>query len=127
MKSKLQIVCICIGALAAGAIGPGANAIDTNSGTSQSPATAPASKATIVEIDNFNFKPRDLTINAGGTVTWINHDDVPHTATGKGKTAIFDSKMLDTDEKFSFTFKNPGSYSYYCKVHPHMTATIVVK
>jgi plastocyanin len=127
MKSKTRIVSICIGALAAGAICLGANAIHSDQGTSQLPATAPASKAITVEIDNFNFKPRELTINAGSTVTWINHDDVPHTATGKGKSPVFDSKMLDTDEQFSFTFKNPGAYTYYCKVHPHMSATIVVK
>lgn len=123
MKSKIQIVCICITAVAAGVVLRSVTAI----GSSATPSPSPATKAMTIEIDNFNFKPKELTINAGTTVTWINHDDVPHTATGKGKSPVFDSKMLDTDEQFSFTFKNPGAYSYYCKVHPHMTATIVVK
>ena len=92
------------------------------------PTTAPAVAAVAnVEIDNFAFKPKDLTVKVGETVTWVNHDDVPHTATMKGQSPEFDSKMLDSDEKFSFTFKNAGIYTYYCKVHPHMTGMIVVK
>jgi len=122
MKSKIQIVCVCISALAAGIFSLAAFAT-----ASHAPATAPVSKTITIEIDNFNFKPKELTINAGTAVTWVNHDDVPHTATAKGKPPVFDSNMLDTDDQFSFTFKNPGTYSYYCKVHPHMTATIVVK
>ena len=94
------------------------------SGATTAPTTAPA---TSVEIDNFIFKPAELTVNAGTTVTWVNKDDVPHTATAKGKSPAFDSKALDTDEKFSFTFDQPGVYSYYCKVHPHMTGKVIVK
>jgi plastocyanin len=60
-------------------------------------------------------------------VTWVNHDDVPHTATATGDSPAFDSGALDTDEKFSFTFKAPGTYPYACKVHPHMTGTVIVK
>ena len=80
-----------------------------------------------VRIDNFTFSPAKLTIAAGTKVTWINHDDVPHTATAKGKSHAFDSNPLDTDEKFTFTFTTAGTYDYYCKVHPHMTGTIIVK
>jgi plastocyanin len=87
--------------------------------------TQPAPSVT-VGIDNFNFTPKNLTVDVGTAVTWVNHDDVPHTATAKGDTPLFDSKALDTDEKFSFTFAKPGVYPYYCKVHPHMTGTITV-
>ena len=99
------------------------------SGATTAPATTgPAVTANAsVEIDNFIFKPAELTVNAGTTVTWVNKDDVPHTATAKGKSPAFDSKALDTDEKFSFTFDQPGVYSYYCKVHPHMTGKVIVK
>ena len=93
-----------------------------NSGATTAPTTA-----TAVGINNFNFEPKELTVTVGTTVTWTNHDDVPHTATGEGDAPAFDSKALDTDEKFSFTFKTPGSYPYYCKVHPHMTGLIIVK
>jgi plastocyanin len=80
-----------------------------------------------VKIDNFSFEPKELTVAAGTTVTWLNVDDVPHTATSKGDPQTFDSGALDTDDKFSFTFSKPGTYTYYCKVHPHMTGVITVK
>lgn len=81
----------------------------------------------LVSIDNFTFSPKDLIVAAGTTVTWVNHDDVPHTATGTAGPESFDSKALDTDNKYSFTFSKPGTYRYYCKVHPHMTASVVVR
>jgi len=80
-----------------------------------------------VKIDNFTFEPRELVIPVGTTVTWQNADDVPHTATGNGENPAFDSGPLDTDDKFSFTFSKPGTFAYYCKVHPHMTGVITVK
>ncbi len=94
---------------------------------SQPTAAAPAAAAVTVGIDNFAFKPANLTVAAGTTVTWINHDDVPHTATSKDEPQVFDSGALDTDEKYSFTFSKPGTYPYYCKVHTHMTGVITVK
>ena len=81
--------------------------------------------ATEVKIDNFSFGPAELKVPVGTTVTWTNRDDIPHTAVSTDKT--FKSKVLDTDEKFSFTFSKPGKYTYYCKVHPHMTGVVVVK
>jgi plastocyanin len=81
----------------------------------------------VVTIDNFTFDPPTLTVSRGAKVTWLNRDDVPHTATSSASPRAFDSKALDTDEQFSFVFTTPGSYPYFCAVHPHMTATIVVK
>jgi plastocyanin len=78
-----------------------------------------------VSIDNFSFTPMEMTIPAGTQVTWINKDDVPHTVVSVDHQ--FKSKALDTDEKFSFTFSNPGTYEYFCSVHPKMTGKIVVK
>ena len=78
-----------------------------------------------VSIDNFSFAPMEMTIPAGSQVTWINKDDVPHTVVSVNHQ--FKSKALDTDEKFSFTFPNPGTYEYFCSVHPKMTGKIVVK
>jgi plastocyanin len=77
-----------------------------------------------VEIDNFSFGP-DLTIAAGTTVTWTNHDDVPHVVASD--TKIFKSQALDTDDHFSYTFTKPGTYLYYCMIHPKMTAKVVVQ
>jgi plastocyanin len=77
-----------------------------------------------IKIDNFNFGP-DLTIAAGTTVTWTNQDDVPHVVASD--TNMFKSKALDTDDRFSYTFTKPGTYVYYCTVHPKMTAKVVVQ
>jgi plastocyanin len=78
-----------------------------------------------VKIDNFSFSPATLEIKAGTKVTWKNADDIPHTVVSNDK--IFKSKALDTDEKFSFTFDKPGTYPYFCSLHPKMTAKVVVQ
>ena len=91
------------------------------------PATQPASAKVTVSIDNFKFAPATLTVVAGTMVTWINHDDVPHTVSSRDDPQVFDSGALDTDDKFSFTFSKPGNYAYYCKVHTHMKGVVTVK
>ncbi len=89
-----------------------------------SPGDKPAGGAS-VKIDNFSFGPADMTIAAGTTITWTNHDDVPHVVASEDK--LFRSKPLDTDDHFSFTFTKPGTYTYYCSIHPKMTAKVVVQ
>jgi plastocyanin len=87
---------------------------------------SPVRAATIeAKIDNFTFNPQQITVKAGDTVLWTNGDDIPHTVTST--TMTFRSKALDTGDKFSFTFATPGSYAYFCSLHPHMTGTIVVE
>ena len=89
-------------------------------------AVAPARAAdTEVKIANFTFNPPQVTVKAGTTVVWTNDDDIPHTVTST--TQAFKSAALDTNDKFSFTFTTPGTYKYFCSLHPHMTATIVVE
>jgi len=78
-----------------------------------------------VKISNFAFDPPTLTVPVGGTVTWVNQDDEPHTVTSTA--GAFSSKALDTDDSFSFQFEAPGTYVYRCAIHPHMTGTIVVR
>ncbi len=85
----------------------------------------PAS-ATEVKIDNFSFGPATVTIPAGTTITWTNNDDVPHVVSSDDNK-MFKSKALDTDDRFSFTFTKPGTYNYYCAIHPKMVAKIVVQ
>jgi plastocyanin len=77
-----------------------------------------------VTIDNFTFTPAQLTVKLGDTVTWTNHDDIPHTVVSAGK---FRSKATDTDGTFSFTFSSAGDYKYFCSLHPHMTGMIKVE
>ena len=81
--------------------------------------------ATQVMIDNFVYSPIPLTVKVGTTVTWINHDDIPHTVDStQGK---FKSAALDTDDKFEFKFTEAGEYPFYCRIHPKMTGKIVVQ
>jgi plastocyanin len=95
--------------------------------TISSPARAADAepKNVAVKIDNFTFGPARVTVPAGTTVTWDNEDDIPHTVTSSAK--LFKSKVLDTADKFSFTFTTPGVFEYFCSLHPHMTGTIVVE
>ena len=78
-----------------------------------------------VRIDNFSFGPQTITVPVGATVTWTNKDDIPHTSVSTD--GVFKSKVLDTDEKFSYTFTKAGTYPYYCTIHPKMTGKIVVQ
>jgi len=78
-----------------------------------------------VTIDNFTFNPQRLTVTAGSTVTWTNKDDIPHAIASSN--ALFRSGAFDTDGNYSFTFTTPGTYQYFCYLHPHMTGTIVVE
>ena len=78
-----------------------------------------------VKIDNFSFGPVAITVPVGTTVTWTNRDDIPHTIVSTEK--VFKSKVLDTDEKFSFTFTRAGEYPYFCSIHPKMTGKVVVQ
>ena len=79
-----------------------------------------------ITIDNFSFAPATLTVPAGSVVTWINHDDIPHTVVSEDNVT-FKSHALDTDEKFSFTFSKPGTYPYFCSLHPKMTGKVIVQ
>ena len=85
----------------------------------------PSAANVAVKIDNFVFGPQAITVPVGTTVTWTNSDDIPHTAVSTD--GVFKSKVMDTNEKFSYTFTKAGTYPYYCSVHPKMTGQVVVK
>jgi plastocyanin len=89
------------------------------------PVAASADSPAQVVIDNFVYSPVPLTVKVGTQVTWINHDDIPHTVDStQGK---FKSAALDTNDKFEFKFTEPGEYPFYCRVHPKMTGKIIVQ
>jgi plastocyanin len=94
-------------------------------GETAHPAAQSAANVVAVKIDNFSFGPQAITVAAGTKITWTNRDDIPHTVVST--EGVFKSKVLDTDESFSFTFDKPGTYPYFCSVHPKMTGTVVVK
>jgi plastocyanin len=89
------------------------------------PAAAPAqTESAQVEIRDQGFSAPSLTVKPGTTVTWVNHDDDTHTVTSTVET--FRSPGLDPDETFSYTFTKPGTYEYYCTLHPLMTGKVIV-
>lgn len=90
------------------------------------PPPAQAADAT-VEIDNFTFSPAHLVIAPGTRVTWVNHDDIPHTVYSREAPASRHSPPLDTDDSFSMVFDSPGTYGFFCSLHPHMQSEIVVR
>jgi plastocyanin len=94
-------------------------------GANATPNDHPSAANAEITIDNFSFAPQTLTVPVGSTVTWTNRDDIPHTVVSTD--GVFKSKVRDTDEKFSYTFAKPGTYPYFCSVHPKMTGQIVVK
>jgi plastocyanin len=83
-------------------------------------------QAKTVAIENFTFDPPTLTVKTGTTVTWTNKDDIPH-GIASSSNNFTRSKALDTDDSFSFTFSKPGTYQYFCYIHPHMVGTVVVE
>ena len=79
-----------------------------------------------IEIKDFMFNPPTITVKSGEQITWINRDEEPHTVVSVGKK-FQKSSALDTDQEFSITAGVPGTYEYFCSVHPKMTGTIVVE
>jgi plastocyanin len=92
----------------------------------QQAMAAGESPAVEIKIDNFSFAPQTATVPVGAQVTWTNRDDIPHTVVSEDKST-FKSHPLDTDEKFTYTFTKPGTYTYFCSIHPKMTAKVVVQ
>ncbi len=89
------------------------------------PAATPAPVAhASVAIANFTFDPPVLTVATGTTVTWTNRDDIPHTVTAEDGS--FRSGPLDTDDTYQRRFDRPGTFAYFCSIHPHMTGKVVV-
>ena len=98
-----------------------------NHGANASVARNVKAAANEVAIDEFQFGPAVLNVPVGTKVTWINGDSDPHTVTSEGDPKVFKSPPLDTGESFAFTFDKPGTYRYFCSIHPRMQGVIVVQ
>ena len=120
------LLAILVAGCASGSTASTSNAPTSASGASAS-ASAPASGATgagSVTIQGFAFGPKSLSVAVGSTVTWTNQDPTQHTVTADDGS--FGSQPLPTGQTFSHTFATAGTFTYHCKIHPSMTATIVV-
>ena len=80
-----------------------------------------------IQIANFTFEPATVEVSAGTTVSWVNVDDVPHLVVGTDPGSPLKSPALDTDDGYSVVLDHPGTYRYFCSLHPHMTGTVIVK
>jgi plastocyanin len=96
-------------------------------GISTTSEPGPPGTTQTVHIDQFAYQPRSITVPAGTKITWVNRDDVPHTVTSTARPKLFDSGTLDTDQSWSHDFDTPGTYEYFCAVHPKMTGQVIVK
>jgi|SRR5882724_2257967 len=129
-------VCSRWGTLAAGAAlgvmlgtspvaaAPPSRSVGTDGARLTAAAATPASGPRI-EITKHAFSLPTVTVPAGATVTWVNHDDDAHTVVST--TALFRSPGLDTDDSFSFRFTKPGTYPYFCTLHPLMVGKVIVR
>ena len=130
----ILLLCLAACSPVTAAVGPTPTAMDpgmTMTAPTQEPNLADGAVLTEVvsgpqvTIDNFTFSPKTLTVTVGSTVTWINQDDTPHRVASVDK--VFASDALDTGDRYSYRFTAPGTYRYYCSIHPRMTATIIVQ
>ena len=100
-------------------------------GAAADPAAAPQAAADAqadqVIIGDFAFEPSTLTVTAGTVVKWVNKDDDPHTVIGTDPESPIKSRPLDTGDRYSIALTKPGTYRYFCSLHPHMTGTVIVR
>jgi plastocyanin len=115
MRTRILGIAILLAVLSAG----------TSSSVFAATPEGNASSEVAIKIDNFSFSPTTITVSVGTTVRWTNGDDIPHTVVSDDKA--FKSKVLDTDEAFTYTFTKPGTYGYFCSIHPKMVAKVVVR
>jgi plastocyanin len=118
MRSHLKVLLFAVATVAALTI-----PVFTKTGNADPMASQPSNIE--VQIDNFSFSPPVLTIPPGTNVKWTNHDDVPHNVVSTSQK--FKSKAMDTDESFSQTFTEPGTYEYFCALHPKMVGKVIVE
>jgi plastocyanin len=83
-----------------------------------------AAKAEKVQIVEFSYEPDPVVVQVGGKVTWQNEDTAPHTATADDGS--FDTGIIEKGKLGSATFKEPGTFTYFCEVHPTMHGTVEV-
>ncbi|MGP3921983.1 cupredoxin domain-containing protein [Streptomyces sp. 8N616] len=118
---------LCLALLESATSGAAAGAPAPAAGQQAQPAAQQGEQADYtVDLKGNAYIPAKLTVKVGDTVLWTNYDDVPHTVTTTKGPEKFDSGTLDKGESFSYTFTEPGTYEYYCSVHPDMTASVTV-
>lgn len=127
MKRHVRVIfaaCAVVSMLmlaACGSYGSGGTGSTGGSGSGSTGGTA--SKSVTVSLKNFAFNPSDITVAAGGSVTFVNNDSTTHDVVGSN----FDSGRLDPGKSFTQTFATAGTFPIHCSIHPSMTAQVTVK
>lgn len=121
LSPLLTLVVLAAGILASAGLG-----LRTAATGRDVPVAPVAAASHSVQMANFAFAPQVLTVTAGDSITWTNQDEAPHTVTTTSAPRAISSPMLSKGQSFTFTFTVPGTYSYYCAVHPDMRAQVVV-
>lgn len=119
------VLVLIIGAVLFLGMNNNSNIPTNNPPVTNTPATGNA-KTYTVDIQNFQFSPSTITIKAGDSVTWTNMDSMSHTVTSSSRNEL-NSPTLANGKTYSNTFSTPGTYSYYCTIHPSMKATVIVQ
>ncbi len=114
-----SIVVLAVGVLAGLLLSPG-----SGNGEDATP-TVLDDLAVTIDIRDFRFQPPNLSVPVGATVTWVNRDEAPHDSEARDKT--WEASLLQRDEESVITFDEPGTWEYYCTIHPFMTATLTVR
>jgi plastocyanin len=95
-------------------------------GQAEKEGAGDGTKKNQIVIKDFHFTPQTLTVKSGEKITWINRDEEPHLVVSVEKQ-FKKSPPLDTDQEFTITASAPGTYTYFCSIHPKMTGTILVE
>jgi plastocyanin len=125
MQNELIFTLALSAALTLGLSTPAAAQMSGHDHTMMENKTESKGTGNTINVDNFSFSPATLTVTAGTTVTWTNHDDIPHNIVERDQK--FKSKALDTDDSYSHTFAEPGTYEYFCGLHPKMVGKVIVE
>jgi len=102
---------------------PGTTSTEEPSGNAPAPSGEAVRAAKVRIVESF-YDPDPVTIQVGGKVIWQNEDTAPHTATADDGS--FDTGMIEEGKIKSETFKEAGTYSYFCEIHPAMHGTVEV-
>ncbi len=117
---------VFVGAIVVGAVGVLAGLLLFSGSDDEADATPAVldTRAVTIEISDFRYGPPNLSLPAGATVTWLNRDAAPHDSAARDGT--WDTELLQRNEEFALTFDEPGTWEYFCTIHPYMTATLTV-
>jgi plastocyanin len=121
------VASVAVAVLAALCLAGSASAAPADTGDAAAGGTSGPSGPTYrIEIHDFAFSPKELTVPVGAHIVWTNRDDEPHTVISAAG-AFKPSQALDTGDSFSAVLDKPGTYAYFCGIHPMMVGKIIVR